>query len=185
MDDFVALNVATDEFRRSLGAISDDQWHSPTDCGDWDVTALVEHVAGGNHMAELLLHGASAQASIEGAGSVIGTDLRAAYESSSADQIAAFSEDGALDRVVHHVAMDMPGNLLLMFRTMDLALHGWDLASSIGADTTLDPELAASIWTRLEPIAALLSASGRFGEPKRELPADASPQDILLHATGR
>jgi uncharacterized protein (TIGR03086 family) len=185
MDDLAALDQATDEFRRRLGGVGDDQWHRPTRLGDWDVTTLVEHVAGGNLMAELLLHGASAQASLEGARAVAGTDLRASYESSSAGQIAGFAEDGALDRVVHHIAMDMSGSMLLMFRTLDLSVHGWDLAVSIDADPTLDAELVESIWTRLEPIAPLLSAGGMFGVPPGELAANASPQEVLLHATGR
>jgi uncharacterized protein (TIGR03086 family) len=185
MDDLGALDRATEEFQRWLDAVGADQWHDRTPCGDWDVTALVEHVAGGNRMGELLLHGADAQASLAGARAVIGTDLRAAFTSTAADQIAAFAEDGALDRTVHHIAMDMPGSLLLLFRTNDLALHGWDLATAIGADTTLDPDLVASIWTRLEPIAPLLAGSPMFATPTGELAADASTLDKLLHATGR
>lgn len=185
MDDLDALSCATEEFRRRLDAVGDDQWHSATPCGQWDVTVLVEHVAGGNRMGEMLLHGADAQASLDGVRSVVGTDLRSAFDSASADQIAAFAEEGALERVVHHIVMDMSGAQLLMFRTSDLALHGWDLANSVGVDTTLDPDLCASIWTRLEPIAPLLSASGMFGEPKGDLPADASAQGKLLHASGR
>lgn len=185
MDDLEALNCATEEFRRRLDAVGDDQWHSATPCGQWDVTVLVEHVAGGNRMGELLLHGADAQASIRGVRSIVGTDLRDAFDSASRDQIAAFAEDGALERTVHHIVMDMPGSTLLMFRTSDLAIHAWDLAKSIDSDPTLDPDLVASIWTRLEPIAPLLSASGMFSEPAGELPDDASVQAKLLHATGR
>lgn len=185
MDDLEALACATAEFHRWLGEVADDQWQLPSPCGDWDVSVLVEHVAAGNQMAELLLHGADTQASLAGARAGIGSDLRAAFEWTSAAQIAAFAEDGALDRTVHHVAMDMPGTTLLMFRTADVALHGWDLATSIGADTTLDPDLAHSIWSRLEPVAPLLSASGMFAAPTRELGPDASAQDKLLHATGR
>jgi uncharacterized protein (TIGR03086 family) len=185
MDDLAALGCATDEFRRWLAAVTTEQWQSPTDCDEWDVTALVTHVVGGNKMAELLLHGADAKQSLAGAEAVAGTDLTAAFESTSAEQIAAFAEDGALDRLTHHVAMDMPGSMLLMFRTLDLGLHGWDLATSIGADATLDPDLVDSIWARVEPIAPMLSASGRFSAPHRDLPADASTQDKLLRATGR
>jgi uncharacterized protein (TIGR03086 family) len=185
MDDLEALNCATEEFRRRLDAVGPDQWHSPTPCGDWDVTALVEHVNGGNRMGELLLHGADAKASLDGARSSGNGDLLAAYDTASAGQIAAFAEDGAMDRTVHHIVMDMPGSMLLMFRTTDLTIHAWDLAKGIGADTTFDPDLVAAIWTRLEPIAPLLSGSGMFSAPTSELPAGASIQDTLLHATGR
>jgi uncharacterized protein (TIGR03086 family) len=185
MDDLTALTGATEEFRRRLETVGDDQWFGPTLCGDWTVTALVDHVAAGNQMAELLLHGADAHTSLAEARVNIGDDLRAAFELTSAAQLAAFAEPGAAERTVHHPAMDMSGEMLLMFRTLDLALHGWDLASSIDGDVTLDPDLVASLWTRLEPIAPLLSGSGMFGTPTGELAADASPQATLLHATGR
>jgi uncharacterized protein (TIGR03086 family) len=185
MDDLAALRCATEEFRRRLDAIGPDQWHRPTPCDDWDLTMLVEHVAGGNRMGELLLHGADAKASIDGARSVIGSDLVASFEETSADQVAAFAEDGALERTVHHIVMDMPGSMLLMFRTTDLTVHAWDLAKSIGADANVDPDLVTSIWNRLEPIAPLLSAGGMFRVPPGVLPDGASIQDTLLHATGR
>ena len=185
MDDLAALARATDEFRRQLNLVSDDQWHAPTPCGEWDVTALAQHVSGGNRMAELLLEGATAEASLDGARTINGTDLLTTYDATSAAQITAFAEPGALELVVHHPALDMPGEMLLMFRTADLALHGWDLANSIGSDTTIDPDVATSIWVRLEPIAPLLSGSGMFGQPTGALPDDASPTAKLLHATGR
>jgi uncharacterized protein (TIGR03086 family) len=185
MDDLEALSCATEEFRRRLDAVGADQWHASTPCGNWDVTALVEHVSGGNRMGELLLHGADAKTSIDGARSILGSDLVPAFEQTSADQIAAFAEPGAMERTVHHIVMDMPGSMLLMFRTTDLTVHAWDLAKGIGADEAFDPDLVASIWTRLEPVAPLLSAGGMFNEPSGVLPAGASIQDTLLHATGR
>jgi uncharacterized protein (TIGR03086 family) len=186
MDDLEALARANHEFGRVLDAVGDDQWTATTPCGEWDATALVAHINLGNRMAELLLHGADATTSIgPDARPPAGEAPATTYAATSAAQLVAFSEDGALARTVHHPAMDMTGDQLLMFRTMDLALHAWDLATSVGAETTLDPDLATSVWTRLEPIAPLLSASGMFGEPKRELAPDASPGDKLLTATGR
>ena len=86
---------------------------------------------------------------------------------------------------VQHPAMQMPGELLLMFRTLDLAVHAWDLASGIGSDLSLDLEMCASLWARLEPYAPMLSGSGMFGPPPRTLGPDASVVDVLLNATGR
>jgi uncharacterized protein (TIGR03086 family) len=185
MDDLSALSCATDEFRRRLAEVGADQWTSSTPCDDWNVTALVEHVTGGNRMSELLLAGADAPTALDAVRSTAGAEPRESFEETSAAQIAAFAAEGALAMTVHHPAMDMTGDLLLMFRTLDLALHAQDLAAGIDADLSLDPNLCASLWTRLEPIAPLLSGSGMFGTPKRELGAVASAQDTLLNATGR
>jgi uncharacterized protein (TIGR03086 family) len=147
---------------------------------------VVDHINLGNRMAELLLHGADAATSIGPAAQPPSGEARATtYAVTSAAQLDAFSEADALARTVRHPAMDMVGEQLLMFRTLDLALHGWDLATGIGADPSLDPDVAESLWTRLEPFAPLLAASGMFGTPKRDLPADATAADKLLTAAGR
>jgi hypothetical protein len=75
--------------------------------------------------------------------------------------------------------------MLLMFRTADLAIHALDLARGTGGDTTLDEELCASLWQRLEPVAPLLGPSGLFGTPGEPLGPGASAQDRILNATGR
>jgi hypothetical protein len=79
----------------------------------------------------------------------------------------------------------MPGETLLMFRTLDLAVHGWDLATGLGLDATIDDDLAESLWRRLEPFAPLLAGSGLFGQPSGDAPVGATPMQQLLHATGR
>jgi uncharacterized protein (TIGR03086 family) len=186
VDDLDAIADAGQHFGLLVGAVGDEQWLGSTPCGEWDVRALVDHVNFGNRMAELLLHGADAQTAVGPAAQPPAGDPAATtYAEASAAQLAAFSEDGALTRTVHHPAMDMSGDQLLMFRTLDLVAHGWDLAMSIDADTSINPDLAASLWTRLEPIAALLAGSGMFGTPKAELAVDSSAEAKLLNATGR
>jgi uncharacterized protein (TIGR03086 family) len=186
MDDLGALDVASQEFGRRLVGLSDEQWSMPTLCGDWTVDDLVRHINVGNRMSELLLAGAGAATSIGPAAQPpAGADPRATYAETSAAQIAAFAKAGALALVVKHPAMEMPGDLLLMFRTLDLAMHAWDLAISINADLSLDAEMCASIWARLEPLAPLLSGSGMFGPPPRSLGPDAPVVEVLLNATGR
>jgi uncharacterized protein (TIGR03086 family) len=186
MDDRAALQAATNEFARRLSAVAADRWGAATPCGDWDVTALVTHINVGNQMSVLLLDGADAATSVgPRAQPTEGSDPATAYAETSAAQVAAFDADSALTTVVHHPAMDMPGDALLMFRALDLAMHGWDLATATDGDTTLDDELCQWLWGKLSPIAPMLAGSGLFGTPQRELPEGATAQDTLLHATGR
>jgi uncharacterized protein (TIGR03086 family) len=186
MNDLEALSCATAEFGRRLDRLDSDQWDVATSCGDWSVRDLVRHLNLGNKMAELLLHGADGKASVGPAAQPPDdADPGLVYKATSQAQQDAFAEEGALARTVHHPAMDMTGDMLLMFRTMDLTLHAWDLGSSVGGDTDLDEALCASIWTRLEPIAPLLAGSGMFGTPKGDVMPDASAREKLLHATGR
>lgn len=186
MDDLAALAAAGEEFRRRLAAVSPDQWTAQTGCDDWDVTALVRHLNVGNRMSVLLLDGADGPTSIGPlAQPAEGADPVALHAETSAAQLAAFHRDGALSMTVKHPAMEMPGEMLLLFRTMDFALHALDLSVAIGADTDLDEEMCASIWPRLEPISGLLAGSGMFGAPTHELGSSPTARERLIHATGR
>jgi uncharacterized protein (TIGR03086 family) len=109
----------------------------------------------------------------------------ALYAETTAAQLDAFHRDGALTMTVKHPALEMPGDMLLMFRTMDFALHALDLSVAIGGDTDLDEDMCAAIWAKLEPIAGLLTGSGMFGPPTHELGDSPTAREKLIHATGR
>jgi uncharacterized protein (TIGR03086 family) len=186
MDDLAALDASAAEFGRRLAEVRDDQWAMPSRCGDWSVAELVNHVNVGNQMSVLLLNGADAQTSIgSDAQPPEGEDPKITFARTSAAQRTAFDAPQAMTLTVEHPAMPMPGELLLMFRTLDLAMHAWDLAASIGAAQDLDERMCTSIWIRLEPYAPVLSGSGMFGSPPRTLGPDAGAADVLLNATGR
>jgi uncharacterized protein (TIGR03086 family) len=186
MNDLDALSAAVSEFRSRLTQVDAADLSKPTPCTEWDIAALIEHVNRGNRMAELLLHGADKRTSVgDAAAPPPDVDDLTTFDVTAAGQHSAFEEDGAMERAVDHPASPMPGSLLLMFRTADLALHAIDLASALGTDTTIDGELVDSIWGRLEPLVPILGPSGVFGSPPDELPADASPREKLLLATGR
>lgn len=186
MDDLAALTIATAEFRRRLAEVGADQWDAPTPCSEWDVSALVRHVNLGNRMAELLLHGADGPTAVGPAAEPpAGVPALETYDITAAAQNAAFAEPGALVRVVSHPATEMPGAMFLMLRTLDITMHGWDLATALGQDADVDEALCSSLWTRLEPIAAVLPASGMFGQPEGAPPSTATAFEKVLHATGR
>jgi hypothetical protein len=83
--------------------------------------------------------------------------------------VACFAEDGALDRVGHHVTGDRTGRDLLPMRILDLAVHAWDLARAIGADESLDDDVVAFLLDHTDG----------------DAPGEATPQDRLLHRLGR
>ena len=137
-------------------------------------------------MAELLMHGADARTSVgPAAAPPEGVGFLETYDATAADQRASFDEGDAMDRMVDHPASQMPGSLLLMFRSSDVALHAMDLSNALGVDPSIDPELAESLWRRTEPLAPLLAASGLFGSPPAEIPGELTAIDKLLLATGR
>jgi len=164
-----------------------DQWDLPTPCAGWDVAELVRHVVAGNVMVTAIARGADHAAVVSLLDDyVLTTEAIDEFDRSSASMLAAFGEPGTLDRTVTHAVGEIPGMQLARFRTGDVLVHTWDLARAAGMDEQLDPEVVASIWNDVEPIAPTLGMVGSFGPgPSGALGPDAPIQELLLDAFGR
>jgi uncharacterized protein (TIGR03086 family) len=68
--------------------------------------------------------------------------------------------------------------------TTDLAVHGWDLATALGADAGIPDELATALLGYVEPQLAQWSGSSVFAEPV-EVPDDAPAPTRLIALLGR
>jgi hypothetical protein len=69
-------------------------------------------------------------------------------------------------------------------RVLDITVHTWDLATSIGADETLDAAAVAFALSQRD----ILDAGrrrGSFDPPSADTLADSSAQARLLHLSGR
>jgi len=187
MDNLDALDRAAAGFAATLSQVTTHQWAEDTPNDGQSVLQLVDHVIGGNRMAVAILKGGSREDGLaQFARSADDSDAVEAFEVAREEQAAAFAEPGALQRMVNHPAMTMPGAQLLGFRLTEYALHGWDLAVAIGADPTLDPDVAEAVWGVLEPTIPMLTASGMFGSgPSGAVGTDASFETRVLDASGR
>lgn len=186
--------AAASGFARRLRLVGIGQWTEPTPCTDWDVRALVNHVAAANLNYVRLLRGATAADFLRSRDEdALGDDPLRAFLSSADGCAAAYSEPGALDRVVDHPAGKLPGRQALAVRTTDTVIHTWDLARAIGADDALDPALLDWICRDIREIYAGMAetpvsaqTTHRFyAAPAGELRTGASAQDRLVHLFGR
>ena len=179
------LVVANDEFARRLRLVGPDDWQRPTPCSEWDVRALVNHVVGANVRYPLLLHGAPTE-QVEATRAVdqLGDDALGSFLATADGVVACFHEDGALERVAHHVAGDRSGRELLSMRILDAAIHGWDLARAIGSDESLDDDVVAFLLAYTADL-DLGPQQRAFAPADAEGPSTASTQDQLLHRLGR
>jgi uncharacterized protein (TIGR03086 family) len=187
MDNFDALDRAADGFARTLGSVAADQWQLDTPNEGRSVRQLVDHVIGGDRMAIAILAGGTREDGLaQFARSAADTDLVAAFDEARRQLADAFAEPGALERIVAHPSMPMPGAQLLGFRFSEYALHGWDLAVAIGAESEMDPDVAEAVWAVMSPMAGILPATGMFGTgPSGTVPDDASVQARVLDLSGR
>ena len=171
--------------RRSVAGVRDDQWDQLSDCDPWTVRELVNHVVTGNYWAAELGSGLT----IEDVGDrldgdVLGSDPLRAYDDSSIVAAAVFRAPGAMDKPCAVSYGPVPGSVYCGHRFLDVLIHGWDVATSTGQDTTLDPDLVEACLAVIEPQMDMLTASGAFGN-RIDVPEDADPQTRLLGLLGR
>jgi len=186
MDALDALTRSEAEVLARTAQITAEHWNQPTVCGEWTVDSLVRHLVSGSNMAVTGLTGAPKEVVVESLQAAIDGDLIDAMRKSFAAQAAAMCVPGAMEVTVHHPAIDMTGEQLLGFRIVDLVMHAWDLAHSLGFDESLDADLVAWTWEWLQPIAPFIGTLGMFGEGPSGTLTDDHPLDRrLIDLTGR
>jgi len=176
---------AVEGFGRHVHAVGPGQWHDPTPDTEWDVRMLVNHVTVEQLWVPPLMAGASvADVGDRLAGDQLGDDPAVTWQRAVQASLAAFSADGALDATVSLAGGDQPAAAYCWEMTTDALIHSWDLARGVGADDTLDPELAGLVYERTLPVAAHLQETGLFAPPV-PVPDDAPLQIKVLALFGR
>jgi uncharacterized protein (TIGR03086 family) len=166
-----------------VSTITDDDWHRPTPCGEWDVRALLNHMVGSARMVTWGL-----------LGNTIGPEFYGNHL--GPDPIASYRE--AIDEVIG----TYEANPLLLVRTLDVGwsvrtgaelaimfagdhlVHAWDVARSLGLPTDFDHELVRRVRSFGDAYADQWRSPGMF-DPAVEPPADANTMDVFAHFAGR
>jgi uncharacterized protein (TIGR03086 family) len=165
------------------------QMDAPTPCADWDVRALTNHVIGTLWLAEGLFSDRPPRYPMAPGGlpsaDLAGDDPAAAYAEASAAALAAAGAGDALTRAHPTPLGEMPGPGLAGFTTLDILVHGWDLARATGQPADLDGRLAGHVLGFAgQALATPESRGGRIG-PALAIPADATVTGRLVAFLGR
>jgi uncharacterized protein (TIGR03086 family) len=185
MDLLDAHGRAIEVFEHATHKVGLTDWDSPTPCADWSVRDLVNHIVTGQLWVPDLLAGHTvAEVGDKYAGDQLHDDPPDAWTEASGAARGAFLQPGALDRTVHLSFGDIDGREYCWLLTTDLAVHGWDLATALGADAGIDDELATTLLGYVEPKADSWSGSGAFGKPV-PVSDDADPVTRLIGLLGR
>ena len=130
--------VRSTHARRSIAGVRDDQWAQQSDCDDWTVRELVNHIVTGNYWAAELGSGFTIEAVGDRLdGDVLGTDPLRAYDDSALVAAAVFRAPGAMEAPCAVSYGPVPGEVYCGHRLIDVLIHGWDVAASTGQDTAL------------------------------------------------
>jgi uncharacterized protein (TIGR03086 family) len=189
MDLFPAFERAVTSTADIVKATPAGQLGAPTPCTDWDVSALLSHVIGTLWLAEGLFADQAPRYPMAPGGlpaaDLAGEDPAAAYAEASAAALTAAAAADALTRVHLTPLGEMPGPALAWFTTLDILVHGWDLARATGQPADLDGRLAAHVLGFAEQaLATPESRAGRIG-PALPVAAGASVTDRLAAFLGR
>lgn len=172
-------------YEEAVHQIRDDQWHFPTPCTEWDVRALLQHLVNEQLWVPPLLEGKT----IEEVGDAfdgdnLGDDPGAAWDGAAQTARAAVEALKDLQQKTHLSFGDFPAQEYLDQMLFDLHIHGWDLRTGIGIDTTMDDELTDYLMPWAEVAMKAYEQVGATAPPP-PISSGASTQSKILALSGR
>jgi uncharacterized protein (TIGR03086 family) len=167
--------------------LSQADYAKPTPCTEWNVRDVANHLLGTLELGRALLSDTPPEAPV-GPGELPGVDLAGddpakAYRVGVESLLAAAAGD-AFSRVHQTPLGDMPGAVLGGFTTLDIFVHGWDLARATGQSTGMDDALAEEILGFAHQAVTDETRAPRIG-PQVAAPEGASATERLMAYMGR
>ena len=159
------------------------QFSEPTPCADWDVEALLGHLATVIHHYTELVSGRTRDAASP-VPPITREGYRYVFPPLASAAMTAWAQPGALERPCRLIRREMPGWEALSIHISDVLLHAWDLSVATGQDDAIDPVLAELALTALTDLLRLDDLRGSFFAPATTPPA-SDIQSRLLAYSGR
>jgi uncharacterized protein (TIGR03086 family) len=185
--DATTMAAACGSTQAIIEQITDADLDRPTPCSEWTVRQLLNHVIGTLHLGRALLEDSPPIAAMTPGGlpdeDLLGGDPTKAYRLGVEALLAAAQPDTLA--AMHATPFgEMPGAILAGFTTLDIAVHGWDLATAIGHPANLDDALANDILAFAHQTLTEDTRAPRIG-PEVAVDASASTTDRLVAYLGR
>jgi uncharacterized protein (TIGR03086 family) len=125
-----------------VAQIRPGQLHLPTPCQGWKLDDLLRHMVGQHR-------GFASAARLEPPDPAVWEQVTldpdnpyATYREAAAQVVSAFARPELGDQPIHiHGYGDIPAPITMRMHAVDYLAHGWDVAKTIGVDSTLDSEL--------------------------------------------
>lgn len=172
------LDRALSYTRVALSDVRDDDLGRPTPCGRWDLGPLLAHM---EDALDAFAEGATGRVDL--------TDRVPAHvrvdrlREKACALLAAWSRPGAPTtvRIGPHA---IETYVVAQAATLEVAVHGWDVAQSVGTCRPIPPRLATGLLPVAESLVAQAGRGDQFAPP-RPVPAEAPAQERLLGFLGR
>lgn len=191
MNDLVALDrTAVQESLRILRAARETDWRHPSPCTGWTLRDLVAHMTAQHHGFAAAARGSGADRTYWIAPE-LGRDPFKVYDESVRHVLAAFAEEGVLERgfTLPEIGGTFTGRIAVGFHLLDYVVHSWDVATTIGVGVGIDlprPVVEAALdIARGVPKDPERRGPGAAFAPALPTPEDASPIEEMLALLGR
>ncbi len=172
------------EVARLLRSVSEDLWTAPTPCRDWDVRALVNHLAA-QHLwvCQAIAGYTPEQIGHRFEGDVLCRNPQGVWAMAVRSAQRALYRPGAPDLLVHltYGVRDAGGYAREL--VAETVVHGWDLSRALGEHGRLPAGSARYALAEFRGYRDL-TGTGRF-DPPFTAPPGADAEDQLLALTGR
>ncbi|WP_084477589.1 TIGR03086 family metal-binding protein [Nocardia jejuensis] len=166
-----------------VSAVTTADLVKPTPCADWTLHGLLTHSIAQHH-------GFAAASRGNGDPALwkvrpLGPDPVAEYRAAAEHVVAAFAEDGVLDRQFplpeFTTDFTFSGRQAVSFHFIDYVVHTWDLARTLGRTITFDDDVLAAALpiARSVPGGALRTAPGAAFAPEVPWSGNSALDDIL------
>jgi len=167
-----------------LGGIREDQLTASTPCLEWNVQNLVIHNIKVTSFCQGIIRANSAVDDLDISGPIPSEGAVDAFVTGTNRVLNLLKDSGDLSEVVETPFGSMPIANFIMFPTLDIVIHKWDLAKGTGQNTDIDSGLAEAAYGALQ---MGVEAGRQFGifAAEVEIPMSASIQDKLLAISGR
>ena len=185
-----AVRAAADVAATALAAVRPDQLTAATPCGDYDVRALVDHLA----WAAVLSQRSATRTPFEHDWSSltpapfldgVPVEQWAAAVPAELDTAAdAWADPAAWEGETLMGATPMPAEVVGPMMLAEFVVHGWDLARAVGAPYDVPADLGQAVLDAVQPLAQMGRDGGWYG-PEVPVPADAPAFVRALGLTGR
>lgn len=175
---------AVQQMLPTLAGIRADQLSASTPCPEWNVQNLITHNIKVADYAYGIFQGNNTTNPMEVGDPLPSQGARDAFAAGTTRVLDLLKSIKDLNQVVETPFGPMPIASFVMFPTLDIIIHKWDLAKGTGQDTSLDAGLSEACFGVMQMGAEMGRQGGFFG-PEIQVPITASIQDRLLGLSGR
>ncbi|MED5812510.1 TIGR03086 family metal-binding protein [Mycolicibacterium sp. 050232] len=136
----------------AVDAVRSSDLDRPTPCAEWTLADLLAHMTVQHRGFAAAARGHGADESVwdvETVADAVRADPAGSYTAAAHDVLEAFAADGITEATfaLPEFGPDatFPGALAIGFHLVDYAVHGWDVAASLGAPYDLPDDVVAAV----------------------------------------